>query len=466
MLRQGGRPRARAHARRPGRLRRARGVAGRPARIGRKGALVVHRAQETWAGEAVRVEHLRAAGAHGYLVDVGDVRAMEPGLTGDFVGASFYPADLQCAPRAIARALAEAVPRVHTGVEVQALAVEHGRVTGLRTSEGVLACDAAVIAAARGARAGAVGGRRPPARAAQGPARPSGRCETRRAAHPPQGGRGGLSGLGGERRRGPAGHHGARTTWEADVLVGSSRERRGFDLSVDDAVSAAMLERLRAHARPARARAGRRMGRAAPVAARSPAAIGPSGAVAGLWLATGHEGAGVALGPSAAGSSPSSTRAERPSSIRRRSRPTASTLKRRRAGGLPSGPSLRLLKGRCPSAPPGLRAHGPQTPGSHPRRRPGPHNGTSPRWDRSPPPHCGEATRAPLGCARSPRHGRSPRYGMVGLLVARSHTVRGAGPGEPVAEPSARDLWLCVPPRGEFALCGLRSRTMVRPLQT
>ena len=32
------------------------------------------------------------------------------------------------------------------------------------------------------------------------------------------------------------------TTWEGDVLVGSSRERRGFDLAVDDAVSDAMLE--------------------------------------------------------------------------------------------------------------------------------------------------------------------------------------------------------------------------------
>jgi glycine/D-amino acid oxidase-like deaminating enzyme len=88
------------------------------------------------------------------------------------------------------------------------------------------------------------------------------------------------------------------TTWEGDVLVGSSRERRGFDLTVDDAVSAAMV-----------ARAGRLFGglaalpRAAAWAGLRPwlpdrlPAIGPSGAVEGLWLATGHEGAGVALGP-------------------------------------------------------------------------------------------------------------------------------------------------------------------------
>ena len=62
------------------------------------------------------------------------------------------------------------------------------------------------------------------------------------------------------------------TTWEGDVLVGSSRERRGFDLSVDDAVSAAMLEQAFALMPGLRALARRRgLGRAAAVAARSPA---------------------------------------------------------------------------------------------------------------------------------------------------------------------------------------------------
>ena len=88
------------------------------------------------------------------------------------------------------------------------------------------------------------------------------------------------------------------TTWEGDVLVGSSRERRGFDTSVDAAVSEAMI-----------ARAARLFPRVAalPVAAAWAGlrpwlpdhlpAIGASRAVPGLWLATGHEGAGVALGP-------------------------------------------------------------------------------------------------------------------------------------------------------------------------
>ena len=88
------------------------------------------------------------------------------------------------------------------------------------------------------------------------------------------------------------------TTWDGDVLVGSSRERRGFDLSVDDEVSEAMLERA------ARLFTGLRdlaVGGAwaglRPWLPDHLPAIGPSSAVEGLWVATGHEGAGVALGP-------------------------------------------------------------------------------------------------------------------------------------------------------------------------
>ena len=271
---------------------------GDEARIRRKGALVVHRSEQTWAGEAVRVEHLRAAGVHGYLVELGDVRAMEPELTGALAGASFFPADLQCAPRAIARALARGLPRVHTGVEVHGVAVEHGRVTALQTSDGTLACDAAVIAAGPWSRT---------LTDAAGLALPL---------EPRKGQLVRLAAAGNERlirhKVVEAGYLGSvasidaglqvttvlETTWEGDVLVGSSRERRGFDLSVDDAVSAAMLQQafalmpgLRGLAVDA-AWAGLR-----PWLPDHLPAIGPSGAVAGLWLATGHEGAGVALGP-------------------------------------------------------------------------------------------------------------------------------------------------------------------------
>ena len=82
------------------------------------------------------------------------------------------------------------------------------------------------------------------------------------------------------------------------MLVGSSRERRGYDVGVDPAVSEAMLERA---ARFAPALTGLAVEDAwaglRPWLPDHLPAIGPSATVAGLWVATGHEGAGVALGP-------------------------------------------------------------------------------------------------------------------------------------------------------------------------
>jgi glycine/D-amino acid oxidase-like deaminating enzyme len=274
-------------------------LVGEQARIRRKGALVVHRSEATWADEPERVERLRAAGVQGAVLDLDDVRAMEPELTGALAGASFFPADLQCAPRAIARALSGGLPRVHTGVEVHGVALEHDRVTGLRTSEGTLACEAAVIAAGPWSRVLA---------------------EAAGAALPLEPRKGQLVRLAAKTRDErfirhkvvEAGYLGSvasveaglqittvlETTWEGDVLVGSSRERRGFDLAVDAAVSDAMLGQACALMPGLRglkldaAWAGLR-----PWLPDHLPAIGPSGAVAGLWLATGHEGAGVALGP-------------------------------------------------------------------------------------------------------------------------------------------------------------------------
>jgi glycine/D-amino acid oxidase-like deaminating enzyme len=88
------------------------------------------------------------------------------------------------------------------------------------------------------------------------------------------------------------------TTWEGDVLVGSSRARRGFDSSVDPAVTGAMVQRA---ARLVPAVAGLPVDEVwsglRPWLPDNLPAIGPSARVRGLWVATGHEGAGIALGP-------------------------------------------------------------------------------------------------------------------------------------------------------------------------
>jgi D-hydroxyproline dehydrogenase subunit beta len=268
---------------------------GEEARIRRKGALIVHPEADTWAGEAERVTRVGIPEAR--LLDAAAVRALEPELTGELCGASFFPDDLQCDPRAIARALvreaAAAGADVREGVEVTAVSPP---AVVLRNGERVRA-ESVVLAAGPWSRGLAEGA------GLVLPLEPRKGQLVRLAAPAP-----GLirhkvvdgsylrsvlsSGSGLEVSTV------VETTWDGDVLVGSSRERRGFDTSVDAAVSEAMIGRAarlfpRVAALPvAAAWAGLR-----PWLPDHLPAIGASRAVPGLWLATGHEGAGVALGP-------------------------------------------------------------------------------------------------------------------------------------------------------------------------
>ena len=80
------------------------------------------------------------------------------------------------------------------------------------------------------------------------------------------------------------------------MLVGSSRERRGFDPSVDPAVTTAMIARARpASSPPWLDLGGRAWSGFRPWLPDGLPAIGPL--ESGVWVATGHEGAGVCLGP-------------------------------------------------------------------------------------------------------------------------------------------------------------------------
>jgi glycine/D-amino acid oxidase-like deaminating enzyme len=269
------------------------------ARIRRKGSLIVHPDADTWAQEPARLARLREAGVEGELLGPEEVRAREPALTGPLHGASFFPRDLQCAPREIARALAEEVPDVRREVDVRAIAVRDGRVTGVQTADGRLPADDVVLACGPWSAAlAATAGLALPLEPRKGQLV---RLTATTGAPP-------LFAhkvIDGSYLRSVASLEAGlqvttvmETTWEGDVLVGSSRERRGFDLSVDPAVSERMLARA-ARLAPAV--------RALPIAAAWSGlrpwlpdhlpAIGPSTLVDGLWLATGHEGAGVGLGP-------------------------------------------------------------------------------------------------------------------------------------------------------------------------
>ena len=274
---------------------------GDEAGIRRKGAFVAHSGRG-WEAEQTRVSRMRAAGVSCDLLEADTVREAEPELCGEILGASWFPGDLQCSPRAIARALAREAEHLGatllTGFEVERIALHGSRVEGVTAGQGRSGVKADCVVLAGGpwsATLAATAGLRLPLEPRKG--------QLLRLEHRP----GFLS------RKVIDGSYMAavadpdegllvspviETTLDGHVLVGSSRERRGFDFSVDPAVSAALVERA-ARLAPGlldlkldSAWAGLR-----PWLPGGLPAIGASAAADGLWVATGHEGAGVAHGP-------------------------------------------------------------------------------------------------------------------------------------------------------------------------
>jgi D-hydroxyproline dehydrogenase subunit beta len=268
-------------------------------RIRRKGALIVHPDARTWAAEPARAERLRAAGVACELVEGERVRELEPNLTGALHGALRVPGDLQCDPRAIARALAAAARAlgavVRTGAEV-------ARAEG----NGVVLIDGERVAA--GAVVLAAGPWTRPLAEGAGVALPleprKGQLTRLRLPAPDEAwlrhkvvdGSYLLSVA--SASEGVEVSTVVETTHDGHLIVGSTRERNGFDPTVDDALAARVVERA-ARLAPGVAALKREstwVGFRPWLPDHLPA-IGPASAAPGLWLATGHEGAGVVLGP-------------------------------------------------------------------------------------------------------------------------------------------------------------------------
>jgi D-hydroxyproline dehydrogenase subunit beta len=276
------------------------GLVGEPARIHRKGALIVHPDEATWAREPARAERLRAAGVNAELLDPEQVRECEPQLTGAIHGALYVAEDLQCHPRAIARALAAwaaesgATVRPHTEVA----AIEPGR--GARLGDGTLLPAEAIVLAA-GPWSG-------PLAASAGltlPVEPR-KGQLTRLRLPDPDPRflhrkivdgsylASVTSTAGDRQISTV----IETTWDGQVIVGSTRERCDFDETVDDDLARIVQERAAtlvpdvAGLTPDSTWVGFR-----PWLPDGLPAIGPSRAAGGLWIGTGHEGAGIQLGP-------------------------------------------------------------------------------------------------------------------------------------------------------------------------
>jgi glycine/D-amino acid oxidase-like deaminating enzyme len=131
---------------------------GRPVELVREGRVVLASNEAEWAEVQEFVATRRAEGIETNLFSADDLRALEPGLGGGFVGAALVPGDGHVNPFLLTHAYAAAARRlgaeVRVGVEAIRLETSGDRVTGVLTQAGPIAASRVIIAA--GAWSGAL----------------------------------------------------------------------------------------------------------------------------------------------------------------------------------------------------------------------------------------------------------------------------------------------------------------------
>jgi glycine/D-amino acid oxidase-like deaminating enzyme len=239
-----------------------------------------------------------AAGVLASAVDSSGLRELEPELASGLAGGFFYPEDCQVMPTlAAAHLLRASGAVVRTGVEVTSILVgAGGAVRGVRTSVGDIPCSAVVNAAGfQGTDVAAMVGGELPIQPRRGfilvtePLPPLIRHKVYSASY--------VSDVGSSDAALQSSAV-VEGTQAGPVLIGASRERVGMDRTP----SVPVLRRLAAQAVALfpflrgvdvqRYYCGFR-----PYLPDHLPAIGPDGAVAGLFHACGHEGAGIGLAP-------------------------------------------------------------------------------------------------------------------------------------------------------------------------
>lgn len=243
-------------------------------------------------------EGQRAVGITAEPMDEATLAAAEPHLTRDVAAAVHYPDDAQVQPSGAATALlADALrhgAELRTGCELLGARIEGGRLTGVRTSDGVLPADLVVNAAGpwsgeTAARMGAPIDVRP----RRGevlvttPLPPTVFHKVYDADYV------GAVGSGAQDLQTSAV---VESTRAGTVLLGSARRRVGFDDRIRPHVLAEIARKaLRLYPRLADAQVMRAYGGFRPYVPDHLPVIGQDPRLPGLWHASGHEGAGIGL---------------------------------------------------------------------------------------------------------------------------------------------------------------------------
>jgi glycine/D-amino acid oxidase-like deaminating enzyme len=256
----------------------------------------------------------RAAGLPIVVLDRAAVRSLEPALTGTYAGAIYLPpladglADAHVDPvllaRAYARAAQNAGAMIGTGTAVTAIRTTAGRVTGVITDAGEIACRVVVDAAGVWAPsvAAMVGVALPiaPRRGQWLRTAPDGSPTVHRPILEAAYLLAKFDPAYGERSPDPFLRMGGALTLmpraDGGTFVGNSREFAGFDTTPDPAMTDAILRHAAAFM-PSLAEAPIAM-RGAGLRPYTPDGLpilGPVDGVEGFVMAAGHEGDGVAL---------------------------------------------------------------------------------------------------------------------------------------------------------------------------
>ncbi|MFF2847409.1 NAD(P)/FAD-dependent oxidoreductase [Streptomyces sp. NPDC058001] len=245
----------------------------------------------------------RSVGVDARPVTAVEAAELEPDLTPHVAGAVFYPGDAQVQPTVATEALLASArrhgARVRQGVTVLGGIVSQGRLVGVETTAGRFSAEHTVVAA--GPWSAEVAGRlgvRLPVLPRRGTVLVTARMP-RRIRHKVYD-----ADYVGAVESGDAALQTSsvvESTAAGTVLIGSSRERRGFDERIEAAVvgelagKAMVLFPFLADVPVMRAYGGFR-----PFVPDHLPVIGPDPRLPGLWHATGHEGAGIGLAPGTA----------------------------------------------------------------------------------------------------------------------------------------------------------------------